>query len=399
MAINTTASTGLSPTMKQYYDKRLIESGKAKLRYAEFAQKRPVPKNAGKTISFRRFKDYDVDGNTQLSETAVGEGVSTDMEEVTATLNAHGRYTKFSSPVVLHAIDPVISASVSNMGENGCSEIDVMIEKIVHGGTNVLYANGKASRKALAATDKLTTLEIRKAVKQLKKNKAKPFARNGKEYYICIVDPDAVFDLQDDTKWIDVSKYQEKESIFTGEIGRMFGVIFVDETAGMKYEADELPVDTTTKSSESYTAATKTLLVGALTSAQATAFAGKKILIGDKHEDEVVSATADATNGSLVLKNGYSGTATDLNGKTVYGGGAGAAGVDVMSTVVIGSNAYGTSDVTGAGGMHTIIKPKGSAGTSDPLDQFTTVGWKIDAFAVARLRDDWIVRIEHGFTV
>lgn len=50
-------------------------------------------------------------------------------------------------------------------------------------------------------------------------------------------------------------------------------------------------------------------------------------------------------------------------------------GLAVFSTLFLGSDAYGVTEVTG-GGLETIIKQKGSAGTSDPLNQRSTVGWK-----------------------
>ena len=47
--------------------------------------------------------------------------------------------------------------------------------------------------------------------------------------------------------------------------------------------------------------------------------------------------------------------------------GTGASGRDVYSTLIIGANAYGVTDITG-GGLQTIVKQLGSAGTADPLD-------------------------------
>ena len=47
----------------------------------------------------------------------------------------------------------------------------------------------------------------------------------------------------------------------------------------------------------------------------------------------------------------------------------------VFATLFLGKNAYGVTEVTG-GGLQTIVKAKGSGGTSDPLDQRSTVGWK-----------------------
>ncbi len=64
----------------------------------------------------------------------------------------------------------------------------------------------------------------------------------------------------------------------------------------------------------------------------------------------------------------------------------------VYGTLVIGKNAYGVTELSG-GGLKTIIKQLGSAGTSDPLDQRSTVGWKAIQTAEI-LVDQYMVRIE-----
>lgn len=76
--------------------------------------------------------------------------------------------------------------------------------------------------------------------------------------------------------------------------------------------------------------------------------------------------------------------------------GAGASGTDIYSTLIIAENAYGTTDITG-GGLQLIVKSAGSAGTADPLDQRSTVGWKATKTA-ERLVEDYMVRIETGCT-
>ena len=76
--------------------------------------------------------------------------------------------------------------------------------------------------------------------------------------------------------------------------------------------------------------------------------------------------------------------------------GAGASSCDVYSTLVIAENAYGVTEVEG-GGLNHIVKPLGSAGSADPLDQRATAGWK--AIKVAeRLVEQYMVRIETGST-
>ena len=77
--------------------------------------------------------------------------------------------------------------------------------------------------------------------------------------------------------------------------------------------------------------------------------------------------------------------------------GAGASGANVASIIVLGRYAYGYSSLTGAN-PRVIVKPHGSAGTYDPLDQLATVGWKMDGFAVKLLQPEYAVRIECGMS-
>lgn len=71
---------------------------------------------------------------------------------------------------------------------------------------------------------------------------------------------------------------------------------------------------------------------------------------------------------------------------------AGTSNMDVYSTLIIAKNAYGTTNIEG-GGLELIVKQKGSAGTADPLDQRSTIGWKATKTA-ERLVEDYMVRIE-----
>ena len=77
--------------------------------------------------------------------------------------------------------------------------------------------------------------------------------------------------------------------------------------------------------------------------------------------------------------------------------GTGADGADVASVIVLGQYAYGVTSLKGAK-PRVIVKPAGSAGTADPLDQISTVGWKMDGFGAKLLQPEYAVRIECGFS-
>lgn len=73
-------------------------------------------------------------------------------------------------------------------------------------------------------------------------------------------------------------------------------------------------------------------------------------------------------------------------------GGASSEGNSVYSTLVIGANAYGVTEITG-GGLKHIVKNLGSGGSTDPLDQRATVGWKAVKTAEI-LVEQYMIRIE-----
>lgn len=64
----------------------------------------------------------------------------------------------------------------------------------------------------------------------------------------------------------------------------------------------------------------------------------------------------------------------------------------VFGCIMLGANAYGVTEISG-GGLQTIIKQKGSAGTADPLDQRSSIGWKAIKTAEI-LVDAYMYRIE-----
>ena len=76
----------------------------------------------------------------------------------------------------------------------------------------------------------------------------------------------------------------------------------------------------------------------------------------------------------------------------IYTGDSCPSGLAVFGTLFLADGAYGVTEITG-GGLQTIVKQKGSAGTADPLDQRSTVGWKAIKTAEILIQD-YIVRVE-----
>ena len=96
---------------------------------------------------------------------------------------------------------------------------------------------------------------------------------------------------------------------------------------------------------------------------------------------------------------------SSTKGKIWAGGGASggsnvketSSDADIYATIIFGKDAYGIIPLDTQGEVMSIIKPIGSGGTSDPLDQRGTAGWKV-ATTTKILQDASMVRIESAAT-
>ena len=76
----------------------------------------------------------------------------------------------------------------------------------------------------------------------------------------------------------------------------------------------------------------------------------------------------------------------------IYTGEGCPSGLAVFGTLFLGADAYGVTEVTG-GGLQTIVKQKGSAGTADPLDQRSSIGC-VAMKTAELLIPNYLVRVE-----
>jgi Phage capsid family. len=222
MPVNTYA--GLPPQQRQFYDRTLIERLKADLVFAMHGQKRPVPKNKGDMVQFRKFNSL-APALTPLTEGATPIGDTLNITTITAKANQYGNYVQTSDVLNTAGIDPVFTETVDLIGENASETLDIICRNGISVGTNVLYANGKLSRSALVAADVISSNDIFKARRTLKSANVPAYS---KDAYLGIISPAVAFDLMKDPLWQDVSKYNGGKAIIKGEIGTLGGVRFIE---------------------------------------------------------------------------------------------------------------------------------------------------------------------------
>ena len=71
---------------------------------------------------------------------------------------------------------------------------------------------------------------------------------------------------------------------------------------------------------------------------------------------------------------------------------------NIHLSLFMGEDAYATITLRGKQGIQTKVKPLGSAGSADPLDQYGTIGWKA-IIGCAILNEAWLIRTEAVATI
>lgn len=387
---NVTTDAGLSGEMKTYYSDTLIDNAEPELVHDRFAQKRNIPKGKGKEIEFRKY-DPLPKALTPITEGVTPKGRKLSMTTLTATVDQYGDFVEISDILDLTAIDNNLQEATVLLGSQAGRTLDTITREVINGGSNVQYGEGtKAGRHLLVGgeadgNDYFTVRAVRKAVRFLKTMNTPRYEGS----YWAIIHPDSSYDIQDDPDWKRPHEYKDTTNIYDDEIGKIAGVRFVETTEAKVFHAKDLTAaarELTVKS-----ASGKTITVNELITAEdAEKLAGRMVLInGEVLEVESANAAA-AGSATITLKDDPS-TAPSASA-VIYGGEAGAKGRNVYSTLIMGAEAYGTTALEG-GGLEHIVKPLGSAGTADPLNQRATVGWKATKVA-ERLVEAYMIRVE-----
>ena len=234
-----TQQQDLSAEMKTFYDKNLIRLAEPKMIHDQFGQKRPIPGGNGKTIEFRKFNALPaVPADRELIEGITPDGQNYGVTAITATVKQYGGYITTTDMLNLTAYDNNMQEIMKLLASQAGRVSDTITRDIIQAGTNVQYAGTASARSGLTSADVLTIEDIKKAVRWLRRNNAETIQGD----YVAIVHPDVAYDLVNDSEWVDANHYAGSSKIFAGEIGKMYGVRFVENTQAKIYKPSTLPI-------------------------------------------------------------------------------------------------------------------------------------------------------------
>lgn len=328
--------TSLEDDTQSFYNKTLLVRAVPELVHDKFGQQKPIKSNATRKQTFRRFNAFAIN-TTPLVEGVTPLGKDMTKTDVTATLGQYGDFTTVTDVLTWTSRDKVLTEAAEVLGEQAGQSVDAVWRDILVAGTSVFCATDSVGASNTTRTDVdglINTVLIRKAIRLLKGQNAKVF-----------------------TKLIKAST-----GVGTGAIRPAFWAIVHTDT---EYDLEEL---TGFRAISDYSGMSEAMPseVGAyrnirfVTSTQAKIFP---------------DAGANVTSGHKTT-----GTVKE----------------DVYATLIFAQNAYGIVPLSGHS-MENIVKPLGSGGSTDPLNQRATSGWKAMTTAII-LNDAFMTRLEHGVT-
>lgn len=403
--LNTTGGTvengvvtdpmALSAEMKTFYDKTLITLAGVNLVHEQFGQKRPIPRNGGKTIEFRKFSKLPKVMKA-ITEGVTPSGSKLSVSNVSCTVDQYGDYIEQTDMLELTAVDNTIVEATKELASQAGLTLDTVVRNELIGGTNVMYAPAVSgdtetevtSRADITADCRLRVKDVFRAAAELKAVNAPKIDGS----YVAIIHPYVAYDLMQDAKeqWVGIQKYADPEKLLRGEVGSLGGVRFVESTEAKIYGPgvisdglSRLAVKTAVSESTTSVVVEEELTAGT--------YAGDKaipVYVNGVENTIVAIATSDHVS-TLTLGTAVSSLSA---GDMICGVGGGKDGSAVFCTLFLGENAYGVTDIEG-GGLEHIVKQRGYG--NDPLNQRSSVGWKATKVA-KRLLEEYMIRFESG---
>lgn len=223
----TAGSAGL---VQKAYDRLLEFALRSEPLIRSVADKRPAKlANPGSTVVLQIHQDLSEQA-TALTESTERDSVAISTPtSVTITLAEYGNSVLVTRALELFSLADVDPAVANIIAFNLAGSIDTVAQTELRGGTNVIYGGTRTNTVTIAATDTITSANLRKSVAKLRAGKSIP--RKGSLYW-CGIHPEVSHDLRAETGsagWLLPHQYgSSQDNIWAGEIGTYEGAYFIE---------------------------------------------------------------------------------------------------------------------------------------------------------------------------
>ena len=219
----------LSNAILDVWSKEILYRAQPNLKFESVAQQQTeLGVFPGNKINFLKFNS--LTGSSLLSETTAMSTDTLSTSTIGITVNEQGKAVSVNEYLLRSSFLNIMERAATLLGMHYATSRDSLIRDALLGGSNVQYsqAGGTAvSRADLTTQSTFKVQTVRAAAEFLSTNKAPKF--NG-DAYMAFVHPHQGISLRSDPAWVDVRVYAKPEDIYTGEIGRIEDIRFIETT-------------------------------------------------------------------------------------------------------------------------------------------------------------------------
>ena len=217
--------------VRTVYSKEIEFKAMPIMRFVQFAKvKTELGTQPGLTIQMMTYNNLKKGGALTEGVRMSPQSLSSTMKSI--TVGERGNAVAVSELALKASFTDIMADATTLLSRDVALTLDVELRDTALSGANVIYgrkADGaKISNRADITEDNLLTVAtIKDAVEILATNNTPKFQG---AYYVCFVHPHQSRVLRDDPAWIEASKYGAPDQLFTGEIGRIDDVRFIETT-------------------------------------------------------------------------------------------------------------------------------------------------------------------------
>lgn len=358
---------GYSIRPELFYDKQLLDTirlDESHFVFYRLANTTPIQGNAEK-LQIRRWAPLEAH-TVPLAEGIPPMSDKGSMESYEIGTFSYGRYMEFTDRVDFETIDPVIAHYTKEYAIVAMETLDLLAREALTTVAQAAYANAKASFETLEIGDVPSLNDLRVIALSMKKQLVKP--RNGNRYHV-IGTPDFFFDMISDPlveKYMTINQTTKGFYEDMGPIPAMFGLEF--------YET--MHID----DSGEYTTTEGTFL---------RVFKNE----GGSYTYQNLNATTYRVNAedNYVRDSRTGKKASYIPGRKVWNIPENFQELKVHRIFVLGADCLTRTEIAGQGNAKMYVKPLGSAGVLDPIDQRQSIGFKINSVGFGSTRTEAVV--------
>lgn len=221
----------LTNAVRVVYSKEIEYKALPVMRFLQFANvKTELGVQPGLTIQMLTYDNLKLGGSLTEGTNMTTQALSSSMKSI--TVQEYGNAVGVSELLLQSSFDDIMAHATNLLSRDYALVVDCELRDTALKGTNVIYARTKdgakvEARENLTEDCLLSVATIKDGVEILATNNAPKY--NGTNW-ICFVHPHQSRGLRDDRAWIEASHYGKPEQLFTGEIGRIDDVIFIETT-------------------------------------------------------------------------------------------------------------------------------------------------------------------------